>query len=300
MTNSTNNNLFGMHGWAKVALMCGAAMLAASAGGCRGERTDAPPRQLLPDMDDSPKNKPQSQTEFFADGRSMRPRVKGTVAFGETTDPEAVDRVWRLADDPAMFEGVDVSVDPAKNNNELGYVATIPARVLDLVIAEQGERQVTMDRAGAMDWMVKRGHERFNIYCSACHGYNGEGGGTMSDGQGYGGLVGRRWSAPVPNFHDAKYLDRAQKTGKDGYVFNVIRHGVPAANPGDPPKMPSYADKVNTRDSWAIVAYLRVLQASWTAPSGASASAETGQSSNTGNQLADAANDAQQTSEVRK
>jgi mono/diheme cytochrome c family protein len=236
-------------------------------GGCRGERSDSPPRQFLPDMDDSPKHKPQTESAFFEDGRSMRPRVQGAVAFGFSEHPDAPGREWHLRDDPAVFEGIDAAIDPAKNNNEPGYVATIPVAVFDRVIDERkkltGE---SLDRAGAIDWLVRRGNERFNIYCSACHGYNGEGAGTLPDGTGYGGLAGRRWASPVPSFHDAKYLDRTQKTGRDGYVFNVIQHGVPAAVAGDPPKMPSYADKVNTRDAWAIVAYLRVLQTSWKAP----------------------------------
>ncbi len=46
-------------------------------GGCRGDRTDKPPRQFFPDMDDQPKKKAQSETEFFADGMSQRPLVEG-------------------------------------------------------------------------------------------------------------------------------------------------------------------------------------------------------------------------------
>src|SRR5690606_25558390 len=57
------------------------------AGGCRGERSDHPPRQFFPDMDDQQRWNPQSQSPFFADGRTMRPRVEGAVAFGRAPDP---------------------------------------------------------------------------------------------------------------------------------------------------------------------------------------------------------------------
>lgn len=247
-------------GTLRAILALGLCAAAVAAGGCRGERTNNPPRQILPDMDDSPKHKPQSEAAFFADGRSMRPSVPGTVAFGRSTDAQDASRGWHVKDDPALFEGIDVSVDPAENNNEPGYVKMIPASAMSLVIAEQKDRGVELDAAGAFDWMVERGRQRFNIYCSACHGYNGEGGGATADGQGYGGLVGRRWSYSVPSFHDAKYSDRSVKTGQDGYLFHTIRHGVPNTD-GKPPKMPAYHDKVNHRDAWAIVAYLRVLQA---------------------------------------
>ena len=70
----------------------------------------------------------------------------------------------------------------------------------------------------------------------------------------------------------------------------MIQHGVPNADPAQPPKMPSYADKVNVRDAWSVVAYLRVLQASWRPEAGASASAAGAQPSGqqTGNRQASA------------
>src|SRR6185436_12554681 len=57
---------------------------AGSLTGCRGERSKERPRQFLPDMDDSPKWKAQVKSEFFKDNRTMRPKVAGTVAFGDT------------------------------------------------------------------------------------------------------------------------------------------------------------------------------------------------------------------------
>ena len=117
--------------------------------------------------------------------------------------------------------------------------------------------------------MINRGQERFNIYCSVCHGFKGEGGDPKNL---KGGVVGQRWLSPVPSYHDPKYSDSKVKTGQDGYIFSVIRNGVPDTE-GKPLKMPSYADKVGELDAWAIVAYVRVLQRSWHEPAAGTNSA---------------------------
>jgi mono/diheme cytochrome c family protein len=211
--------------------------LASGLAGCRGDRSDNPPRQFFPDMDDSPRWNPQGASEFFADGRTMRPQVPGAVAFGrygfnpvqyadaDWAGPFIQERQDLLREDDAYYrgtEGPDVFLD---------YIP-IP---------------VTGD-------LIRRGQERFNIYCAPCHGYAGDG----------RGMVGRLWSAPVASFYDEQFRDRIQRTGKDGYLFHVAMHGV-----GEPPDltMPGYAHALNERDAWAIVAYIRALQA--TRPPGA-------------------------------
>lgn len=216
--------------------LCGAAMT-----GCRGDREDKPPRQFFPDMDDMPRWKPQSETEFFADGRTMRQPVKGTVAFGridyvslrgapgpEWAKPWMDMRDDLLKDDERLYAGVDPSRkadDPASN-----FLDRIPVPV---------SRE-----------MLARGQERFNIYCSVCHGYAGDG----------KGAVGQRWAGPVPSFHDPKYRDLTQKTGKDGYIFSTALHGV--IGPDGAQKMPPYGHALSERDAWAVVAYVRALQES--------------------------------------
>ena len=93
-------------------------------------------------------------------------------------------------------------------------------------------RPITME-------LLKRGQDRFNIYCSPCHDRTGSGKGIVT---GYG-LV------PPPSFHDDRVLAFA-----DGYIMNVITNGVRT--------MPSYAAQVPPDDRWAIVAYLRALERS--------------------------------------
>ncbi|MDX2146003.1 MAG: cytochrome c [Planctomycetota bacterium] len=224
-------------------------VLAGSLTGCRGDRSEKKPHQFFPDMDDSPKWKPQTETDFFVDGGStMRPPVEGSIAFSRVNlGPEVVQEQpqWAqpfltqrdnlLRDDGAYFFGVGTG----------GYVDSIPASV-----------QVDKE-------LLLRGQERFNIYCAVCHGY-------AADGK---GMVGRQWSAPVPGFHDPKYMDRGVMTGKDGYLFRVARYGIAVDDQGqrkvDPDnfkqpriQMPGYGHALDERDTWAVVAYIRALQES--------------------------------------
>ncbi len=237
-------------------------LLAGGLAACQDQRSDEPPHQFLPDMDDSPKFKPQMETDFFADGRSMRPKVNGAVAFGNSYRPDDLSRAKYRRESPELWDGIDPSGKPLAEG-ELAYVAKIPGSALEAFRAVRAERGQTYGSdTEAMKAMVQRGQERFNIYCSVCHGYKGEGGDPAHF---EGGIVGRRWKAPVPTYHDPKYSDPKVKTGQDGYIFSVIRNGVPDV--GDkPPKMPSYADKVTEIDAWAIVAYVRALQAAWHDP----------------------------------
>lgn len=213
------------------------AALVAFGAGCRGERSDAPPRQFLPDMDDQPRWNPQQGTGFFADGRTMRPKVAGTVAFGPSADASSPARADLLKDDPAFYQGIGPDGQP---------LDWIPQSAID-AFREQGE-----DTAAAMARMISVGQARYNIYCAVCHNYNGDGKGP----------VGKRWAYPLPDYHDPKYLDRSQPTAKDGHIFDVIRNGL--FDQTGAQKMPAYGHAINEKEAWAIVAYVRTLQESWT------------------------------------
>jgi len=214
-----------------------AALIAGSAAaltGCRGDREDKRPRQFFPDMDDSPKWKPQVQTEFFPDGRAMRQPPEGAVAYGRwdfdidgTNEPWAAafkqERADLLKESDSYYRGLDSAGK---------YVRTIPITVNAELIA--------------------RGQERFNIYCSVCHGFAG-------DGQ---GMVGQVWTGQtVANFHDPKYTDPNEPDQKstDGYLFHTAMNGVADPVTGAL-KMPSYRHALSERDAWGIVAYIRALQ----------------------------------------
>lgn len=91
--------------------------------------------------------------------------------------------------------------------------------------------------------LLQRGRERFEIYCSPCHGRTGEG----------DGMIVRRGFPPPPPY----FIDRL-KDAPVRHFFDVITNGYGA--------MYSYAARVPPRDRWAIAAYIRSLQASRSAP----------------------------------
>jgi len=86
--------------------------------------------------------------------------------------------------------------------------------------------------------LIDRGQERFNIYCIVCHGPLGRG----------DGMVVRRGFPKPPTYHD----DRL-RNAPVGHFFDVITNGWG--------KMNSYAFQVPPADRWAIIAYIRALQA---------------------------------------
>ena len=71
----------------RVALLIALAMAALPA--CRGDISDKPPFHLIGDMDWQPRYHPEGESTFFADGRSMRTPVAGTVAAGQLRQDEA-------------------------------------------------------------------------------------------------------------------------------------------------------------------------------------------------------------------
>ena len=90
--------------------------------------------------------------------------------------------------------------------------------------------------------LLKRGRDRFSIYCTPCHG-------QLGDGQGMIAKRGFQLKRPVGNYHS----DRLRKMPV-GHFYDVITNGYGA--------MYSYASRIEPQDRWAIVAYIRVLQLS--------------------------------------
>ena len=150
------------------------------------------------DMHDQPKFIPLRPSDFFADGRSERQLIEGTVARGH------------LNDDTLYYTGKGAD---GQFSNEFPF-------------------PVTKD-------VIERGHQRYNIYCTPCHGRVGDGNGMV---------VNRGYRRP-PSYH----IDRLRQA-PNGYIFDVISNGFGA--------MPDYAAQIPVADRWAIVAYERALQLS--------------------------------------
>jgi mono/diheme cytochrome c family protein len=87
--------------------------------------------------------------------------------------------------------------------------------------------------------LLRRGQERFDVFCSPCHGRLGDG----------AGMAARRGFKTPPSFHDQRLRDAPV-----GYYFDVMTRGFGV--------MPSYAAVVPAHDRWAIAAYVRALQLS--------------------------------------
>jgi mono/diheme cytochrome c family protein len=87
--------------------------------------------------------------------------------------------------------------------------------------------------------VMARGQERFNVFCSPCHGKTGSGNGMV---------VQRGFRAP-PSYHEERL-----RSAPVGYFFDVMTNGFGA--------MQDYSSQVPVADRWAIAAYIRALQLS--------------------------------------
>jgi mono/diheme cytochrome c family protein len=189
----------------------------------RARATPSPnrPIHIFWDMAFQPKFKAQAPNPLFADGRSERPLVEHGVARGESYV------------DVHLYEGV---VDGQ-------WAAALPAAM-------------KMDES-----LLKRGQERFGIYCSACHGYAGYGDGTVNRralelvSNANGPVNGTTWVA-AKNLHDETVRGKSM-----GEIFNTVTHGIR--------NMAGYGSQIPVADRWAIAAYVKALQLSQDAPAGA-------------------------------
>lgn len=182
------------------------------------------------DMQDQPKMKPYRQSTFFRDGLSSRPPVAGTVARGflkfdtEFFTGKKPNRAKAGAQGaPGQTSGPNPTAvgSPASQG-----VAAYPDDVEVFPI------QVTKET-------VRRGKERYEIFCSACHGLIGNG----------DGMIVRRGFRRAASFHD----DRLRQAPV-GHFFDAISNGWGA--------MPSYGLQIPPQDRWAIITYVRALQRS--------------------------------------
>ena len=156
------------------------------------------------DMQNQPKMIPQRGTDFFADHRGARPQVLDTVARGQ------------LHQDSYFYTGVV----PGPN----GYRQELNEMPVEI--------PVTME-------VLKRGQERFNIYCTPCH---------SRVGNGLGEIVQRGFK-PAGNLNDQVRLSQPLS-----HYFYVMTHGYGA--------MPDYSAQLPPADRWAVAAYIRALQLS--------------------------------------
>ncbi len=96
--------------------------------------------------------------------------------------------------------------------------------------------------------LLERGQERYEIFCTVCHGAAGDGNGIIMTGQ--SNVTGQGYGyTPAPTYHSERLREVT-----DGYIYDVVANGVR--------NMPGYAQQIPVADRWAIVAYVRALQRS--------------------------------------
>ena len=240
------------------------------------------------DMQDQPRYEVYESSNFFKDGLSSRRPVAGTVPRGylkadrqlytgkmdagaaragggqgagnnsvpgESGAAEAGGQM--NANSNAQGGGANAQGNAQSNANTRGSTSSQGGAVQNAAAGEPDDADtfpfpVTED-------VLRRGKERFEIFCSMCHGPVGEG----------DGMIVRRGYRQPPSYHE----DRLRRAPV-GYFFRVMTEGFGA--------MPPYRSQVPVQDRWAIAAYIRALQLSQmnqrtvAAPAGEAQAVETG------------------------
>ncbi len=167
-------------------------LLLVSMTGLRGWKSKRPPIELFPDMVRQAKYKAQTESSFYADGRSARPHAEGTVPMGYSA-PEGKEIKNLSGDLTSPYKNIQFSGSPTYR--ETGRMGTQWGTGIPFEVTPE---------------IMQRGAERYAINCAVCHGATGQGNGIASK---YG-LNG------IANLHQQRIRDMA-----DGEIFNTITWG---------------------------------------------------------------------------
>jgi mono/diheme cytochrome c family protein len=186
----------------------------------RNSHSSEPHLHIFPDMDYQPKYKSDQPDDLFEDDRANRGEIAHTVARNN------------LQADDAFYHGLEG--EPGSQKWITGFPKTY----------EDGS-PFTVDQR-----LLDRGKNRFEIYCTPCHGYDGRGSGMVPERvKAGGGLWQARNLVEAP---DAKGNGGVVVQMPNGQLFNTISNGYNT--------MLGYAAQIPQRDRWAIVSYVRALQ----------------------------------------
>ena len=228
-------------------------------------------------MAEQPYYRPYEPSEFFEDGRSNRPLERGVIHRAVPRTGSHRDRTdafgWAAFYDfsAKVKDAPQPKVDPKLTPEQIDDAArkiAFGAPRYDPRIADAPKVYVSEFPFAITKDDLKRGQERFTIYCAVCHG-------PLGNGQ---GKIWERGYLTPTSFHttpvDSNEVDMSQKKpplgysrgyalwGIDiplrdapvGYYFEVITKGFGG--------MPSYSAQVPPADRWRIIAYVRALQMS--------------------------------------
>ncbi|MDC0497453.1 cytochrome c [bacterium] len=180
--------------------------------GFRGSTSTKPPLEVFPDMDRQARYKPQAENEFFADGRNDRPIPAGTISRGNYYNQVEV-----FSEDFDDMRLGDTVFNNGKNADG-SLIAKLPV--------------------DPSYQMIEQGKEKYEIFCTTCHGAAGDGNGVTKP---YGVLA-------------ASYHTDQLRGIQDGHIFDVIMNGKGLMLP--------LSDRISPEEGWAIVLYVRALQLS--------------------------------------
>ena len=225
-----------------------------------GETNRLPRLHVIPDMDWQDKNKTQtmgpmvSGDEFlFANKRSMQGIIPGTLARGDLAinteyfggyikgtwpDPDSSRTITgstevrtSLTQEEEGQEAAEEEVPPA----EPEWVSTFPKH------PDAGDGPVVTRET------LARGKTRFEIYCSACHGFSGNGDGLVNQRAVALAATGKAAWTTAKSFHDPEV-----KKNLPGRIYDTITNGRGTMGP--------YKSQIPVEDRWAIVMYVKALQ----------------------------------------
>ena len=194
---------------------------------CRGTTMKDPPIHIIQNMDDVGRLDPQSQNfasyliedsvVFISPHKmSMMKPVEGTVPRGNDDF---------IADDEFI-----------RTKHEIESGTYISGKYLRKIPKEFKVDQSFLDR----------GKERYDIYCSVCHGATGDGKGAVTNE-----IFSWHRNLMPANYHDPSDVNM-ENWNKDGYLYSVVANGVGNMN--------GYASQISVEDRWKIVAYVRSLE----------------------------------------
>lgn len=230
-----------------------------------GMTSRQPRLHVVPDMDWQDKRKTQTMGPVLADGeplfanyRSMQSTIPGTLARGDLAiDTELHGGYVKgtLPDEHASHtvEGAAMRTGLTQDDEDNETEAQPEG-------AQDGQAAAPAGEPGEPKWITSfpkeievsqktldRGKARYEIYCSACHGYAGNGDGLVNQRAVSLSASGKAAWTAAKSLHDETVKD-----DEVGRIFDTITNGRGTMGP--------YRSQIPLEDRWAIVMYVKALQ----------------------------------------
>ena len=218
-----------------------------------GMTSRQPRLHVVPDMDWQDKSKTQTmgpmvdgKNYLFTNARSMQSNIPGTYARGD------------LELETEMFGGF-VKGSGHGGHGE-GHAANGDHESTILTNDDDEHAAAADGEAEEPQWItgfpkgikvseetLLRGKQRFEIYCSACHGYSGNGDGLVNQRAVSLNAAGKAAWTEAKSLHDPEV-----KKNATGRIYDTITNGRGTMGP--------YRSQIPVEDRWAIVMYVKALQ----------------------------------------